>query len=96
MKSRTKPFGRLPFHPSMIQRTRKLGSPQFREETGDVLATIQEQDLDDKEATSDNAVVYDKKKNVIYSVDGYTTAVGFGDKDHQHKKLEEIILYRCQ
>ncbi|KAA6361546.1 MAG: hypothetical protein EZS28_042927 [Streblomastix strix] len=39
MKSRAKPFGRLPFHPSMIQRTRKLAGPQFREEAGDVLAT---------------------------------------------------------
>ncbi|KAA6356236.1 MAG: hypothetical protein EZS28_048238, partial [Streblomastix strix] len=27
-----------------------------------------------------------KKKNAIYSVDGYTTAVGFGDPEHQHKR----------
>ncbi|KAA6380823.1 MAG: hypothetical protein EZS28_023649 [Streblomastix strix] len=39
MKSQAKPFGRLPFHPSMIQRTRMHRSPQFREEAGDVLAT---------------------------------------------------------
>ncbi|KAA6400975.1 MAG: hypothetical protein EZS28_003499 [Streblomastix strix] len=109
MKSRTKP-------------------PQFREETGDVLATltgylnrdikkinilssaisaqqyindkhldkrfsIYEQDLDDNEATPDNAVDYDKKKNTIYSDDGYTTAVGFGDKDHQHKKIWKKQYY---
>ncbi|KAA6367408.1 MAG: hypothetical protein EZS28_037065, partial [Streblomastix strix] len=30
--------------------------------------------------------VFDKKKNAIYSVDGYTTAVGFGDPEHQHKR----------
>ncbi|KAA6381591.1 MAG: hypothetical protein EZS28_022881, partial [Streblomastix strix] len=40
MKSRAKPFGRLPFHPSMIQRTRKHAGPQFREEAGDVLAPL--------------------------------------------------------
>ncbi|KAA6404074.1 MAG: hypothetical protein EZS28_000405 [Streblomastix strix] len=40
MKSQTKPFGRLPFHLSMIQRTRKHAGPQFREETEDVLATL--------------------------------------------------------
>ncbi|KAA6375923.1 MAG: hypothetical protein EZS28_028549 [Streblomastix strix] len=121
MKSRAKPFGRLPFHPSMIQRTRKHAGPQFREETWDVLATlvgylnrdikkinrlssavnaqkniqdkhldkrfsVLEQDLDDNQATPDNVVVFDKKKNAIYSVDGYTTAVGFGDPEHQHKR----------
>ncbi|KAA6378441.1 MAG: hypothetical protein EZS28_026032 [Streblomastix strix] len=121
LKSRAEPFGRLPFHPSMIQRTRKHGGPQFRQEAGDVLATlvgylnrdikkinrlssavsaqkyiddkhlskrfnVLEQDLDDNEATPDNVVVFDKKKNAIYSVDGYTTAVGFGDPVHQHKR----------
>ncbi|KAA6309532.1 MAG: hypothetical protein EZS28_056494, partial [Streblomastix strix] len=40
MRSRAKRFGRLPFHPSMIQRTRKHAGPQFREEAGDVLATL--------------------------------------------------------
>ncbi|KAA6354137.1 MAG: hypothetical protein EZS28_050336, partial [Streblomastix strix] len=40
LKSRVKPFGKLPFHPSMIQRTRKHGGPQFRQEAGDVLATL--------------------------------------------------------
>ncbi|KAA6354140.1 MAG: hypothetical protein EZS28_050333, partial [Streblomastix strix] len=40
MKSRAKPFGRLPFHPSMIQRSRKHAGPQFREEAGDVHATL--------------------------------------------------------
>ncbi|KAA6355064.1 MAG: hypothetical protein EZS28_049409, partial [Streblomastix strix] len=98
-KSRAKSFGRLPFHPSMIQRTRKHAGPQFREEAGDVLATLVgylnrdikkinsalEQDLDDNQATPDNVFVFDKKKNTIYSVDGYTTAVGFGDPEHQHK-----------
>ncbi|KAA6391234.1 MAG: hypothetical protein EZS28_013238 [Streblomastix strix] len=121
MKSRAKPFGRLPFHPSMIQRTRKHADPQFREEAGDVLATlvgylnrdikkinrlssavsaqkyiedkhlgkrfsVSEQDLDDNLATPDNVVVFDKKKNAIYSVDGYTTAVGFGDPEHLYKR----------
>ncbi|KAA6385727.1 MAG: hypothetical protein EZS28_018749, partial [Streblomastix strix] len=113
MKSRAKPFGMLSFHPSMIQRTRKHGSPQFREEAGDVVATlvvyqnrdikkinklssavsaqkyiydkhlgkrfsVSEQDIDDNIATPDIVVVYDKQKNLIYSVDGYTTAVGLG------------------
>ncbi|KAA6400384.1 MAG: hypothetical protein EZS28_004087 [Streblomastix strix] len=121
MKSRAKPFGRLPFHPSMIQRTRKHAGPQFREEAGDVLATlvgylnrdikkinrlssavstqkyvddkhlnkrfsVQEYDLDDNIATPDNVVVYEKKKNAIYSVDGYNTTVGFGDSEHQYKR----------
>ncbi|KAA6382246.1 MAG: hypothetical protein EZS28_022227 [Streblomastix strix] len=121
MRSRAKPFGRLPFHPSMIQRTRKHAGPQFREEAGDVLATlvgylnrdikkfnrlssavsaqkfiqdkhldkrfsVLEQDLDDNVATPENVIVFDKKKNAIYSVDGYTTAVGFGDPEHQHKR----------
>ncbi|KAA6400342.1 MAG: hypothetical protein EZS28_004132 [Streblomastix strix] len=121
MESRAKPFGRLSIHPSMIQRTRMHAGPQFKEEAGDVLATlvgylnrdikkinrlssavsaqkyiddkhlgkrfsVLEQDLDDNEATSDNVVVFDKKKNAIYSVDGYTTAVGFGDPVHQHKR----------
>ncbi|KAA6357317.1 MAG: hypothetical protein EZS28_047156, partial [Streblomastix strix] len=121
LKSRARPFGRLPFHPSMIQRTRKHAGSQFREEAGDVLATLVgylnrdikkinrlssavsaqkyindkhldkrfsvfEQDLDDNVATPDNVVVFDKKKNAIYSVDGYTTAVGFGDPEHQHKR----------
>ncbi|KAA6360348.1 MAG: hypothetical protein EZS28_044125, partial [Streblomastix strix] len=40
LKSRARQFGRLPFHPSMIQRTRKHGGPQFRQEAGDVLATL--------------------------------------------------------
>ncbi|KAA6354218.1 MAG: hypothetical protein EZS28_050255 [Streblomastix strix] len=40
MKSRAKPFGRLPFHLSMIQRTRKHGGQQFKEEAGDVFATL--------------------------------------------------------
>ncbi|KAA6354889.1 MAG: hypothetical protein EZS28_049584, partial [Streblomastix strix] len=100
LKSRAKPFGRLPFHPGMIQRTRKHAGPQFREEAGDVLATlvgylnrdikkinsVSEQDLDENVATSDNVVVFDKKKNEIYSVDGYTTAVGFGYPEHQRKR----------
>ncbi|KAA6391874.1 MAG: hypothetical protein EZS28_012600 [Streblomastix strix] len=128
MKSRAKPFGWLPFHPIMIQRTRKLAGPQFREEAGDVLATlvgylnrdikkinrlssavsaqkyindkhlskrfdVLEQDLDDNEATPDNVVVFDKKKNAIYSVDGYTTAVGFGDSEHQHKRNQKKQYY---
>ncbi|KAA6356263.1 MAG: hypothetical protein EZS28_048210, partial [Streblomastix strix] len=121
LKSRAKPFGRLLFHPSMIQRTRKHGGPQFRQDAGDVLATlvcylnrdikkinrlssavsaqkyindkhlgkrfsVSEQDQDDNVTTPDNVVVFDKKKNAIYSVDGYTTAVGFGDPEHQHKR----------
>ncbi|KAA6362694.1 MAG: hypothetical protein EZS28_041779 [Streblomastix strix] len=121
LKSRAKQFDRLPFHPSMIQRTRKHGGPQLRQEAGDVLATlvgylnrdikkinrlssavspqkyiedkhlgkrfsVQEQDLDDNVATPDNVVVFDKIKNAIYSVDGYTTAVGFGDPEHLHKR----------
>ncbi|KAA6403109.1 MAG: hypothetical protein EZS28_001368 [Streblomastix strix] len=121
MKSRAKAFSKLHFHPSMIQRTRMHGGPQFREEAWDVLATlvgylnrdikkinslspavsaqkyindkhlckrfsVSEQDLDDNIATPDNAVVDDKKKNAIYLVDGYTTAVGFGDPEHQHKR----------
>ncbi|KAA6390446.1 MAG: hypothetical protein EZS28_014025 [Streblomastix strix] len=121
LKSRAKPFGKLPFHPSMIQRTRKHEGPQFRKEAGDVLATlvgylnrdikkinrlssvvsaqkyindkhlgkrfsVSEQDLDDNVATPDNVIVFDKKENAIYSVDGYTTAVGFGDPEHQHKR----------
>ncbi|KAA6401965.1 MAG: hypothetical protein EZS28_002509 [Streblomastix strix] len=121
MKSRTKPFGRLPLHPSMIQRTRKHAGPQFKEQAGDVLATlvgylnrdikkinrlssafsaqkyiqdihldkrfsVLEQDLDDNVATPDNVVVFEKKKNAIYSIDGSTTALGFGDPEHQHKK----------
>ncbi|KAA6362589.1 MAG: hypothetical protein EZS28_041883, partial [Streblomastix strix] len=44
------------------------------------------QDLDDNVATPDNVVVFDKRKNAIYSVDGYTTTVGFGDAEHQHKR----------
>ncbi|KAA6394332.1 MAG: hypothetical protein EZS28_010140 [Streblomastix strix] len=40
MKSRAKPFGKLQFHPSMIQRTRKHGVPKFREKSGDVLPTL--------------------------------------------------------
>ncbi|KAA6384139.1 MAG: hypothetical protein EZS28_020335 [Streblomastix strix] len=121
MISRAKPFGRLPFHPSMIQRTRKHAGPQFREEAGDVLATlvgylnrdikkinrlssavsaqkyindkhlskrfsVSEQDLDDNVATPDNVVVFDEEKNAIYSVDGYITAVGFGDPEHLYKR----------
>ncbi|KAA6391881.1 MAG: hypothetical protein EZS28_012594 [Streblomastix strix] len=87
MKSRAKPFGRLPFHPNMIQRTRKHAGPQFREEAGMfLLHFVLEQDLDDNEATPDNVVIFVKKKNAIYSVDGYTPAEGFGDSVHQHKK----------
>ncbi|KAA6394199.1 MAG: hypothetical protein EZS28_010273 [Streblomastix strix] len=100
MKPRAKAFRTLPFHPSMIQRTRKNGGPQFREEAVGVHATlivnlnrdikkinsVSEQDLDDNAATPDNVVVYDKKRNAIYSVYGYSTAVGFGDPEHQHKR----------
>ncbi|KAA6388803.1 MAG: hypothetical protein EZS28_015669 [Streblomastix strix] len=91
MKLCAKPFGRLPFHPK----------------AGDVFATlvgylnrdikkinsVQEQDLDDNQATPDNVVVFDKKKNTIYSVDGYTTAVGFGDPEHQHKRNQKKKYY---
>ncbi|KAA6379815.1 MAG: hypothetical protein EZS28_024657, partial [Streblomastix strix] len=125
---RAKPFGRLPFHPSMIQRSRKHAGPQFREEAGDVHATlvgylnrdikkinrlssavsaqkyiqdkhfdkrfsVLEQDLDDNVATPDNVVVFDKKKNTIYSVDGYTTAVRFGDPEHLHKRNRKKQYY---
>ncbi|KAA6370088.1 MAG: hypothetical protein EZS28_034385 [Streblomastix strix] len=121
MKARAKTFGRLRFHPSMIQRTRKHAGPQLTEEVRDFVATlvgylnkdikkinrlssaisgqkyindkhlgkqfsVSEQDLDDNVVTRDNVVVYDKKKNAIYSVDGYTTAVGFGDPEHQYKR----------
>ncbi|KAA6359378.1 MAG: hypothetical protein EZS28_045095, partial [Streblomastix strix] len=121
LKSRARPFGRLPFHLNMIQRTRKHRGPQFRQDAGDVLATlvgylnrdikkinklsfavsaqkyiedkhlgkrfnVLEQDLDDNVATPDNVVVFDKKNNAIYSVDSYTTAVGFGDPEHLHKR----------
>ncbi|KAA6386631.1 MAG: hypothetical protein EZS28_017841 [Streblomastix strix] len=121
MRERAKLFGRLPFHPSMIQKIRKHAGPQMIEEAGDVFATlvgylnrdikkinslssavsaqkyindkylgnriaVSEQDLDVNIATPDNVVVFDKKKNAIYSVDGYTTAVGFGDPEHQHKR----------
>ncbi|KAA6353795.1 MAG: hypothetical protein EZS28_050677, partial [Streblomastix strix] len=48
--------------------------------------SVQEQNLDDNVATPDNVIVYDKKKNAIYLVDGYTTAVGFRDPEHQHKR----------
>ncbi|KAA6382322.1 MAG: hypothetical protein EZS28_022152 [Streblomastix strix] len=106
----------------MIQRTRKHGGPQFREEAGDVLATLVgylNRDIKKINRLSSavsaqniqminiqaNYLVYwnrtwmimqsflimwlffDKKKNAIYSVDGYITAVGFGDSEHQHKKI---------
>ncbi|KAA6367819.1 MAG: hypothetical protein EZS28_036654, partial [Streblomastix strix] len=100
LKSRAKPFGRQPFHPSMIQRTGKHRGPLFRQEAGEVLATLEgkhfsvsEQDLDDNVATSDNVVVFDKKMNAIYSVDGYTTAVGFGDPEHLYKRNWEKQYY---
>ncbi|KAA6398788.1 MAG: hypothetical protein EZS28_005686 [Streblomastix strix] len=100
MRSRAKPFGRLPFHPSMIQRTRKHGGPQFREKARDVLVTlvsylnrdikkinsVQKYDIDDNEATPENMVVYHKKKKAIYSIDGYTTAVGFGNSEQKHQR----------
>ncbi|KAA6395435.1 MAG: hypothetical protein EZS28_009037 [Streblomastix strix] len=47
---------------------------------------VQEQDLDDNVATPDNVVVFDKKKNAIYSIDGYTITKGFGDLQHQNKR----------
>ncbi|KAA6389957.1 MAG: hypothetical protein EZS28_014515 [Streblomastix strix] len=82
IKARAKPFGRLPFHPSMIQRTRKHVVPQLREEAGDILATLVcYLNRDIKKIYS-----YDKKMNVIYSVEGYTTAVGFGDPEHYQKR----------
>ncbi|KAA6393769.1 MAG: hypothetical protein EZS28_010706 [Streblomastix strix] len=74
VKSRAKPFEILLFNPSLIQRTRMHGGLQFRVEEEDVLATLV--DLDDNETTPDNVVVYDKKNNAIYSVDGYSTAIG--------------------
>ncbi|KAA6400490.1 MAG: hypothetical protein EZS28_003985 [Streblomastix strix] len=40
MRTGTKQFGRLPLHPSMIQRTRKLIGLLMREEAGDVFATL--------------------------------------------------------
>ncbi|KAA6402155.1 MAG: hypothetical protein EZS28_002317 [Streblomastix strix] len=40
MRSRAKRFRRLPFHPSMIQRTRKHAGPQFRDEAGELHPTI--------------------------------------------------------
>ncbi|KAA6396567.1 MAG: hypothetical protein EZS28_007909 [Streblomastix strix] len=48
--------------------------------------SVLKKDLDDNVVNFDNVVVFDKKKNAIYSVDGYTTAVGFGDPEHQHKR----------
>ncbi|KAA6398798.1 MAG: hypothetical protein EZS28_005675 [Streblomastix strix] len=48
--------------------------------------TLPEQDLDDNVEIPDSVVVYDKKKNAVYSFDGYTTAVEFGDPEHQHKR----------
>ncbi|KAA6391210.1 MAG: hypothetical protein EZS28_013262 [Streblomastix strix] len=45
-----------------------------------------EQDLDDNVVTPDNVDVYDKKKIAIYSVDGYTTAIGFGHPQYQYKR----------
>ncbi|KAA6404165.1 MAG: hypothetical protein EZS28_000302 [Streblomastix strix] len=129
MKSKTKPFGRLSFHPSMIQRTRKHRDLQFRKKAQDVFAilvsyfngdikkinrlssavsaqkylndkhfgkrfSVSEQDLDDNIATPDSVFVFDKKKNAIYSVDGYTTAAGFGDPEHQHKKYWKKQYYQ--
>ncbi|KAA6403039.1 MAG: hypothetical protein EZS28_001432 [Streblomastix strix] len=97
MKSREKAFRWLPFHPSLIQRTKKHAGLQFRKYTGDFLAALQsimrEQDLDDNEATPDNVVVYGKKKNAIYSVDGYATAVGFGEQENQHKRNQKKQYY---
>ncbi|KAA6397551.1 MAG: hypothetical protein EZS28_006920 [Streblomastix strix] len=55
--------------------------------------SIQEQDLDDNVATPDNMVVFDKKINSIYSVDGYITAVGFGESEHQHKRNRKKKYY---
>ncbi|KAA6376135.1 MAG: hypothetical protein EZS28_028338 [Streblomastix strix] len=120
MKSRAKPFGKLSFYPSVIQRTKKHVGPQFRQEAGDVLATLvgylnrdikkinrlssavsaqkyindkhldnqfdmRVLDLDYNEASPDNMATYVKKMITIYSVNGYTTAVEFDDKDHQNK-----------
>ncbi|KAA6403918.1 MAG: hypothetical protein EZS28_000556 [Streblomastix strix] len=48
--------------------------------------SVLEKNLDDNVATPDNVVVFDKKKNAIYSVYGYTTTVGFGDPELQHKR----------
>ncbi|KAA6373049.1 MAG: hypothetical protein EZS28_031424 [Streblomastix strix] len=48
--------------------------------------SVSEQDLDDNQATPENVVVFDKKMNAFYSVDGYSTAVGFGDPEHLHKR----------
>ncbi|KAA6384234.1 MAG: hypothetical protein EZS28_020240 [Streblomastix strix] len=56
---------------------KKINSKRFNE---------LEQDLDDNEVTPDNVVIFDMKKNAIYSVDGYTTAIGFGDPEHKHKR----------
>ncbi|KAA6393331.1 MAG: hypothetical protein EZS28_011142 [Streblomastix strix] len=107
MKSRAKSFDRLPFHPNMFQRTRKHVGPQFREEAGNVLATLvgylnrdikkiirlssgvsAQKQIQDKHLDKRFSVLEQDLDdyNAIYSVDGYTTAVGFGDPEHQHKR----------
>ncbi|KAA6393053.1 MAG: hypothetical protein EZS28_011421 [Streblomastix strix] len=40
IKAKAKPFGWLPFHLSLIQRTKKHAGSQFREEAGDILAIL--------------------------------------------------------
>ncbi|KAA6366356.1 MAG: hypothetical protein EZS28_038117, partial [Streblomastix strix] len=55
--------------------------------------TLPEQDLDDNVATPDNMVVYDKKKNAVYSFDGYTIAKGFGDSELQQRRKWKKTYY---
>ncbi|KAA6392269.1 MAG: hypothetical protein EZS28_012204 [Streblomastix strix] len=55
--------------------------------------SVSEQDLDDNVATPDNVVVFDKKKNAIYSVDGYTVAVGCGDLELYHQRNQKKKYY---
>ncbi|KAA6404327.1 MAG: hypothetical protein EZS28_000145 [Streblomastix strix] len=83
------------------------GDPQFREDADDDHATLigqlcenikkidseQEQDLDENEANPENVVEYNKKKKVIYTVNGYTTAVRLGDKYHIRKRNQKKKYY---
>ncbi|KAA6389893.1 MAG: hypothetical protein EZS28_014577 [Streblomastix strix] len=95
IKAKAKPFGLLPLHLSLIQRTRKHAGSQMREEAGDVLAILVSYlNRDIKKinilssAVSARQYIADKylEKNAIYSVDGYTTAVGFSNPEHYHKR----------
>ncbi|KAA6394381.1 MAG: hypothetical protein EZS28_010088 [Streblomastix strix] len=93
MNAKAKAFGKLLFHPSLIQRTRKHEGPQFREEAGDILAILVSYLNRDIMKINRLFSNISAQKNIYEKHLGYRFDVREQDLDNNLETPDNVVVY---